>query len=101
MYKDLPRTLAFALFFRSVSFILPFAFAASHSTLVDLRATFTMKASLQILALAVGHAVLGATLPANSSGPQFDKGQPIDGNGKGAPLLGRHFLQLYALGCVD
>jgi oxalate decarboxylase len=47
-----------------------------------------MKVALPLSALAAVNAALGATLPGSKSGPQFDKGQPIDGNGKGAPLLG-------------
>ncbi|KAH6844480.1 RmlC-like cupin domain-containing protein [Chaetomium sp. MPI-CAGE-AT-0009] len=47
-----------------------------------------MKLALHLSALATVNAVLGATLPGGKGGPQFGKGQPIDGNGKGAPLLG-------------
>jgi hypothetical protein len=57
-----------------------------------------MKLSLQLSALAVVHAVLGVTLPARSSGPQFDNGQPIDGNGKGAPILGADTPSLHVSG---
>lgn len=59
-----------------------------------------MKVSLQLSALALVSTVFGATVPpttttskatsatASASGPQFSQGQPIDGKGKGAPLLG-------------
>ena len=53
-----------------------------------------MKLSLHLSALAAVNAVLGATLPGGKGGPQFDKGQPIDGNGKGAPLLGLFLVLL-------
>lgn len=53
-----------------------------------------MKLSLHLSALAAVNIALGATLPGGKSGPQFDKGQPIDGNGKGAPLLGLYLVLL-------
>lgn len=53
-----------------------------------------MRFPLQLSSLAVAYAVLGAAAPASKSGPQFDKGQPIDGNGRGAPLLGTYTLPL-------
>jgi hypothetical protein len=53
-----------------------------------------MKLALHLSALAAVNAVLGATLPGGKGGPQFDKGQPIDGNGKGAPLLGLFLVLL-------
>ena len=53
-----------------------------------------MKLSLQLSALAVAHAVLGVAVPATQTGPQFENGQPIDGNGKGGPLLGVYTFEL-------
>ncbi len=55
-----------------------------------------MKFSLQLSALALAGAALGAATvrTTTTTGPQFDKGQPIDGNGKGAPLLGTHATPL-------
>jgi len=50
-----------------------------------------LKLSLWVLA----HAILGAALPGapdvekRADGPQFKNGQPIDGKGKGAPILGK------------
>lgn len=46
-----------------------------------------MKFSLQLSALALLNTALGATLNGRT-GPQFDKGQPDNGAGKGGPLLG-------------
>ncbi|KAK3372346.1 oxalate decarboxylase oxdD [Podospora didyma] len=52
-----------------------------------------MKASLQLSITVLVQALFGTALPAvvekrADSGPQFLKGQPIDGAGKGAPILG-------------
>jgi len=54
-----------------------------------------MRLSLHLSALVATHAVLAAALPTASntekrdtSGPQFENGQPIDGKGKGGRILG-------------
>lgn len=53
-----------------------------------------MKAILHLGALALTQVILGAAaLPSGGAekrtdGPQFTKGQPIDGKGKGAPIIG-------------
>ncbi|KAK3336360.1 RmlC-like cupin domain-containing protein [Cercophora scortea] len=52
-----------------------------------------MKLSLQLTALVLAQALLGDALPRahvekRADGPQFTKGQPIDGKGKGAVILG-------------
>jgi len=48
-----------------------------------------ISASFQLSALVAAQAVFGAALPKrDTTGPQFLNGQPIDGNGKGGPILG-------------
>ena len=60
-----------------------------------------MRLSLQLPALVLAQAIVGAALPTSGtsaerrdaapavSGPQFANGQPDDGNGRGGPLLGK------------
>lgn len=54
-----------------------------------------MRGVLNLSALVLAHAILGAALPGTpgvekrTDGPQFTNGQPIDGKGKGAPILGK------------
>lgn len=55
-----------------------------------------MRLSLNLSALVLAQALLGEALPQGRSveerttteGPQFTNGQPVDGKGKGAPILG-------------
>ncbi|KAK3996369.1 oxalate decarboxylase oxdD [Cladorrhinum sp. PSN332] len=52
-----------------------------------------MRGLLNLSALALAQALLGAAIPSptvenRADGPQFSNGQPIDGKGKGAPILG-------------
>lgn len=54
-----------------------------------------MRISLHLSALVAAHAVIAAALPTvsntekrDTTGPQFENGQPIDGNGKGGRILG-------------
>jgi len=62
-----------------------------------------MRLSLNLSALILAQALVGDALPqgrvveerATTEGPQFTEGQPIDGKGKGAPILG--MLSCYIL----
>ncbi len=49
-----------------------------------------MKLSLQLAALAAANVAFAAATvkTTTTTGPQFTNGQPIDGNGKGAPIYG-------------
>lgn len=59
-----------------------------------------MRISLQLSALVAAQAVLGAVIPPrDTTGPQFENGQPIDGDGKGGPILGTRVYPLPALRC--
>ena len=58
-----------------------------------------MRLSLNLSALVLAQAILGDALPqgrvveerAAAEGPQFTEGQPVDGKGKGAPILGMFY----------